>query len=126
MSGASAERLTVIAKYFWPLSSTMLPDKKALDVVGVIGAELKTVGLGDRHRNLQDVDRVETQSLAIQWCGGIDLRGRHFQVERFDDQFRQLVDFVRNGLLDPKARPENLRKLIPRRVPSGRPIQVFQ
>jgi cytochrome c peroxidase len=42
------------------------------------------------------------------------------------DEFRQLVDFVRNGLLDPKARPENLRKLIPRRVPSGRPIQIFQ
>ena len=41
-------------------------------------------------------------------------------------EFRQLVDFVRNGLLDPNARPENLRKLIPRRVPSGRPIQVFQ
>lgn len=43
-----------------------------------------------------------------------------------DDEFRELVDFVRNGLLDPKARPENLRKLIPRRVPSGRPIQLFQ
>jgi len=41
-------------------------------------------------------------------------------------QFRELVDFVRNGLLDPQARPENLRKLIPRRVPSGRPIQLFQ
>ena len=43
-----------------------------------------------------------------------------------NDEFRQLVDFVKNGLLDPKARPENLRKLIPRRVPSGRPIQIFQ
>jgi len=42
------------------------------------------------------------------------------------DEFKELVDFVRNGLLDPKARPENLRKLIPRRVPSGRPIQIFQ
>ena len=41
-------------------------------------------------------------------------------------EFRQLVDFVRNGLLDPSARPENLRKLIPRRVPSGRPLQTFQ
>ena len=41
-------------------------------------------------------------------------------------EFRQLVDFVRNGLLDSKAGPENLRKLIPRRVPSGRPIQIFQ
>jgi cytochrome c peroxidase len=43
-----------------------------------------------------------------------------------NDEFRQLVDFVRNGLLDPKSKPENLRKLIPRRVPSGRPIQIFQ
>ena len=43
-----------------------------------------------------------------------------------NDELCQLVDFVRNGLLDPKARPENLRKLIPQRVPSGRPIQLFQ
>jgi cytochrome c peroxidase len=43
-----------------------------------------------------------------------------------NDEFRQLVDFVRNGLLDPKAKPEHLRKLIPQRVPSGRPIQIFQ
>jgi cytochrome c peroxidase len=43
-----------------------------------------------------------------------------------NDEFGELVEFVRNGLLDPKARPENLRKLIPRRVPSGRPIQLFQ
>jgi len=43
-----------------------------------------------------------------------------------DDEFRQLVDFVRNGLLDPRAKPERLRKLIPSRVPSGRPIQIFQ
>ena len=31
-----------------------------------------------------------------------------------------------NGLLDPKARPENLRKLIPTRLPSGRPVHNFQ
>jgi cytochrome c peroxidase len=43
-----------------------------------------------------------------------------------DDQFRQLVDFVRHGLLDPQAKPENLRRLIPAHVPSGRPVQVFQ
>jgi cytochrome c peroxidase len=42
------------------------------------------------------------------------------------DEFRQLVDFVRVGLLDPKAKPDNLRKLIPRTLPSGRAIQVFQ
>ena len=41
-------------------------------------------------------------------------------------EFDQLVDFVRNGLLDPRAKPENLRKLIPARVPSGRAIQTFE
>ena len=43
-----------------------------------------------------------------------------------DDEFRQLVDFVRSGLLDEKARPENLRKLIPRSVPSGFPVLAFR
>lgn len=43
-----------------------------------------------------------------------------------DDEFRQLVDFVRNGLLDEKARPENLGKLIPRSVPSGFPVLEFR
>ncbi len=43
-----------------------------------------------------------------------------------DDEFRQLVEFVRDGLLDQRAKPENLRRLIPDRVPSGRPLQIFQ
>lgn len=42
------------------------------------------------------------------------------------DEFRQLVDFVRNGLMDERAKPQNLRRLIPTRVPSGRPLQTFQ
>jgi cytochrome c peroxidase len=41
-------------------------------------------------------------------------------------EFRQLLAFLTNGLLDPKARPENLRKLLPARLPSGRPVHVFQ
>ena len=35
-------------------------------------------------------------------------------------EFDALVDFVRNGLLDPAARPQYLRRLIPERLPSGR------
>jgi len=42
------------------------------------------------------------------------------------DEFRQLIAFLRTGLLDPKANAHDLRKLIPARVPSGRPIHVFQ
>ena len=47
-------------------------------------------------------------------------------IELSDDEFRQLVDFVRNGLLDRRASPERLRKLIPRSVPSGFPVLRFQ
>jgi cytochrome c peroxidase len=43
-----------------------------------------------------------------------------------DEEFSQLVDFVRNGLLDQRAEPENLRKLIPRSVPSGFPMLRFE
>lgn len=43
-----------------------------------------------------------------------------------DDEFRQLVDFVRYGLLDQRAKPENLRKLIPSSVPSGFPVLRFE
>jgi cytochrome c peroxidase len=41
-------------------------------------------------------------------------------------EFSQLVDFVRNGLLDQRATPGNLRKLVPRSVPSGFPVLRFQ
>lgn len=47
-------------------------------------------------------------------------------VRLTDEELNQLVDFVRNGLLDPRARPEQLRKLIPETLPSGRPIPQFQ
>ena len=43
-----------------------------------------------------------------------------------DDEFQQLVHFVRNGLLDRRARPEFLRKQIPKSVPSGFPVLKFQ
>ena len=47
-------------------------------------------------------------------------------IDLSDDEFRQLVDFVRNGMLDRRARPENLRKLIPKNVPSGFKVLRFQ
>ena len=47
-------------------------------------------------------------------------------IELSDDEFRQLVDFVRNGMLDPRAKPERLRRLIPKTVPSGFRVLQFQ
>ena len=43
-----------------------------------------------------------------------------------ESQFEQLVAFVRHGLLDPRATPERLRRLVPHGVPSGRPMLVFE
>jgi cytochrome c peroxidase len=42
------------------------------------------------------------------------------------EQLDELVAFVGDGLLDPRARPEHLRRLVPKRVPSGRPVLTFQ
>lgn len=43
-----------------------------------------------------------------------------------DEEVRQLVAFVGDGLLDPRARPERLRRLVPATVPSGRPTLQFE
>jgi cytochrome c peroxidase len=41
-------------------------------------------------------------------------------------ELADLVAFVGQALLDPRARPERLRHLVPPRVPSGRPTLTFQ
>ena len=41
-------------------------------------------------------------------------------------EFADLLAFVRDGLLDPGARPANLCKQIPTVVPSGLPVITFQ
>jgi cytochrome c peroxidase len=42
------------------------------------------------------------------------------------DQLDELVAFLSNGLLDPRARPEKLKRLVPKQVPSGRPVMTFE
>ena len=43
-----------------------------------------------------------------------------------EEEVESLVDFVRDGLLDPAARPQLLRRLIPEKLPSGLAGLVFQ
>jgi cytochrome c peroxidase len=43
-----------------------------------------------------------------------------------ETEIQWLVDFVRDGLLDPAARPQHLRRLIPEKLPSGLPGLVFR
>lgn len=47
-------------------------------------------------------------------------------IQLTDDEFQQLVDFVRDGLLDRRATPAFLKKQIPKTVPSGFPVLKFQ
>jgi cytochrome c peroxidase len=43
-----------------------------------------------------------------------------------DREFTDLVAFVRLGLLDPRAKPSHVRRLVPRTVPSGRATLRFE
>jgi hypothetical protein len=47
-------------------------------------------------------------------------------VQLSTEEFDSLVDFVRDGLLDPDAAPHRLRRLVPEKLPSGRRGFVFQ
>ncbi len=47
-------------------------------------------------------------------------------IELSDDEFSELVSFVKYGLLDPRILPEHLKSLIPRRVPSGSRTLEFE
>ena len=46
-------------------------------------------------------------------------------VQLTEEEIKSLVDFVRDGLLDPAARPQLLRRLIPEKLPSGLAGLVF-
>ena len=48
------------------------------------------------------------------------------QVILTEDEFSSLVEFVRDGLVDPDARPQRLIRLIPEKLPSGRPGLMFR
>jgi hypothetical protein len=42
------------------------------------------------------------------------------------DELDDLITFVADGLLDQRARPQRLRSLIPKTLPSGRQPLTFQ
>jgi cytochrome c peroxidase len=47
-------------------------------------------------------------------------------IELTPREFEDLVSFVRDALLDPRARRQNLCKLVPASVPSGMPVLEFE
>src|SRR5262245_27883220 len=69
-------------------------------VIGIIRLQLEPETLGDRQRDLQDIDRIEPEAFPIQRRRRVDLVGGALQVERFDDQLRQLALLWRQRLRD--------------------------
>ena len=47
-------------------------------------------------------------------------------TELSSEEFSNLVDFVRNGLLDPRILPQHLKTLIPKKVPSDSQTMTFE
>ena len=97
--------------------------------------------LEDAINHYRDVTKSAPAFESLKWKLPEDLRGPIGPVDPVlarvnpflirgvllnEEEFRLIVEFVRNGLLDPRARPENLRKLIPESVPSGLPLPQFQ
>lgn len=60
-----------------------------------------------QEHKLQNASTTEPLSVLAVWIG------------------KKGVDFVRYGLTDPRAKPENLRHLVPERMPSGLPLHEF-
>lgn len=46
-------------------------------------------------------------------------------LQLLQSEFQDLVEFVRHGLLDPRAMPANLCRTVPKTVPSGMPVSHF-
>jgi cytochrome c peroxidase len=97
--------------------------------------------LEDAINHYRDVTKSARNLEGLKWKLSEDLRGPTGPYEPVlarvnpfltrgillnEEEFRQLVEFVRNGLLDPRAKPESLRELIPESVPSGLPLPRFQ
>jgi cytochrome c peroxidase len=53
-------------------------------------------------------------------------RSLRSSVRLSEEEIQWLIDFVGEGLLDPKATSQHLRRLIPEKLPSGRPSLTFE
>src|SRR3984885_227016 len=56
-----------------------------------VGAQLDAIFLGDDQRDLQDVNGIQPQTLAIERCIGADIARIHFKIERLDNEASNLT-----------------------------------
>ena len=62
-----------------------------LDIALVVGTQLYAKLLRHDERNLQHVDRIQSEAFAVKRRLGIYLRSRPLEVEGIDDQARELL-----------------------------------
>jgi hypothetical protein len=85
--------------------------------VGTIGPRFDTAGVArDLEARLGPIDPVLARLDVL-------LRSSRYLSEK---EFASLVAFVKDGLLDPRARRQSLCQLLPASVPSGRPTLRFE
>src|SRR6202034_1329161 len=60
-------------------------------VLLAVGAQRHPVLLGHHQRDLENIDRIEPEPLAVQRGIRVELARRNLEVERRDDQARELV-----------------------------------
>ena len=65
-------------------------------VVILVGAQLQVVMLGDDERNFKNIDRVQTESIAIQRFVGLHIGRRDFEIQGGHHQFG---DFKQQGCI---------------------------
>ena len=90
-----------------------------LDAAGAIGTY-------DPARRRTRAGPVRARRAARRRCSRGSTRCCASRSSLSDEQVADLVAFLREGLLDDRARPENLRALIPASVPSGLPMLEFE
>src|ERR1700704_898296 len=66
-------------------------------VLLAVGAQLHAVLLGYDQRDFQDVDRVQSQALAVQGRVRSDVGGRDIQVQGLDDEAGDLAQYGSAG-----------------------------
>jgi hypothetical protein len=104
-----------------------------------VGAALPTVVVNARDR--ARIDAVDAGICAVARGLDPDLSGPIAPIEPIlarldpavatprslsDPQIDALVSFLRDALLDPRAKPHNLRRLVPDTLPSGREPLTFE
>ena len=79
-------------------------------ILFAVRAQLNPILLRDDQRDLQDIDRVETQTFAIECSIRCDFGSGHIEIQRLDDEIRELG--LQGGTAGRLRRLSNERRVV--------------